>query len=44
MEEIKKLSPVEEAHNREILQVTENTIKAILWGTLIVALVQGALG
>jgi len=44
IEEIKKLSPLDEAHNQEILQVTENTIKATLWGTLIVALVQGVLG
>jgi predicted PurR-regulated permease PerM len=44
IEEIKKLSPLDEAHNQEILQVTENTIKATLWGTLIVALVQGILG
>ena len=44
IEEIKKLSPLDEVHNHEILEVTENTIKATLWGTLIVALVQGILG
>lgn len=44
IEEIKKLSPLDEAHNQEILLVTERTIKATLWSTLIVALVQGILG
>jgi predicted PurR-regulated permease PerM len=44
IDQIKKLSPMNEAHNQEILQVTESTIKATLWGTLIVALVQGILG
>lgn len=44
IEQITRLSPLDEAHNQEILQVTENTIKATLWGSLIVALVQGVLG
>jgi predicted PurR-regulated permease PerM len=44
IEEIKRLSPLDEAHNREIFQVSENTIKATLLGTLIAALVQGFLG
>jgi predicted PurR-regulated permease PerM len=42
--EIVKLSPLEAAHNEEILQETETTIKATLWGTVIVAFVQGILG
>ncbi len=42
--ELTKLSPLDETHNQEILRVTETTIKATLWGTLIVALVQGVLG
>jgi predicted PurR-regulated permease PerM len=44
IEEIKKLSPLDAAHNDEILQETEATIKATLWGTVIVAFVQGSLG
>jgi len=42
--EIMKLSPLEAAHNEEILRETETTIKATLWGTVIVAFVQGILG
>ena len=42
--EIMKLSPLEPSHNEMILQETEATIKATLWGTVIVAVVQGALG
>ncbi len=42
--EIKKLSPLDQAHNEEILRETEVTIKATLWGTVIVAFVQGILG
>lgn len=42
--EIKQLSPLEPAHNEEILRETELTIKATLWGTVVVAFVQGALG
>lgn len=42
--EIKQLSPLEPAHNEDILRETELTIKATLWGTVIVAFVQGALG
>jgi predicted PurR-regulated permease PerM len=42
--ELMKLSPLEAAHNQEILRETEATIKATLWGTVIVAFVQGALG
>lgn len=41
---IKQLSPLESAHNEEILRETETTIKATLWGTVIVAFAQGALG
>ena len=44
IEEIKKLSPLDAAHNEEIMRETENTIKATLWGTVIVAFVQGILG
>jgi len=44
IQEIKKLSPLEPAHNEEILRETELTIKATLWGTVVVAFVQGALG
>lgn len=42
--EIKKLSPLEAAHNEEILSEMEVTIKATLRGTLIVAIAQGVLG
>ncbi len=42
--EIMQLSPLEAAHNQEILRETETTIKATLWGTVIVAFVQGILG
>ena len=41
---IKGLSPLDPAHNDEILRETEVTIKATLWGTVIVAVAQGALG
>ena len=41
---IKGLSPLDPAHNDEILRETETTIKATLWGTVIVAVAQGALG
>lgn len=41
---IKELSPLEAAHNEEILGDVENTIKATLRGTVIVALIQGVLG
>lgn len=41
---IMQLSPLEAAHNEEILRETEVTIKATLWGTVIVAVVQGFLG
>jgi predicted PurR-regulated permease PerM len=44
IEAIKQLSPLDQAHNDEILRETEATIKATLWGTVIVAFVQGALG
>jgi predicted PurR-regulated permease PerM len=44
IEEIKRLSPLEAAHNEEIVRETELTIKATLWGTVVVAAVQGALG
>jgi len=44
IEEIKKLSPLDAAHNEEIFRETEVTIKATLWGTVIVAFVQGILG
>jgi predicted PurR-regulated permease PerM len=42
--ELMKLSPLEATHNQEILHEAEVTIKATLWGTVIVAFVQGALG
>ncbi len=41
---IKELSPLDPAHNDEILRETETTIKATLWGTVIVAVAQGTLG
>jgi len=41
---IKRLSPLDPAHNDEILRETEVTIKATLWGTVIVAFAQGSLG
>lgn len=41
---IKGLSPLDPAHNDEILRETEITIKATLWGTVIVAVAQGTLG
>lgn len=44
IEEIVRLSPLDAAHNQEILHETETTIKATLWGTVIVAVVQGLLG
>jgi predicted PurR-regulated permease PerM len=44
IEALKRLSPLDEAHNDEILKETEATIKATLWGTVIVACVQGTLG
>ena len=44
IEAIKRLSPLESAHNDEILRETETTIKATLWGTVIVAFAQGTLG
>jgi len=44
IEEVKKLSPLEESHNREILHEMEATIKATLRGTVVVAFVQGIMG
>jgi len=44
IEAIKGLSPLDAAHNEEIVRETEATIKATLWGTVIVAFVQGILG
>jgi predicted PurR-regulated permease PerM len=41
---IKGLSPLDPVHNDEILRETETTIKATLWGTVIVAVAQGTLG
>jgi predicted PurR-regulated permease PerM len=41
---IKGLSPLDPVHNDEILRETEITIKATLWGTVIVAVAQGTLG
>jgi predicted PurR-regulated permease PerM len=41
---IKQLSPLDASHNDEILRETETTIKATLWGTVIVAFAQGTLG
>lgn len=42
--ELKRLSPLDEAHNNMILGEMEATIKATLWGTVVVAFIQGALG
>jgi predicted PurR-regulated permease PerM len=42
--ELKKLSPLDEAHNAEILGEMEATIKATMWSTVVVAVVQGAMG
>jgi predicted PurR-regulated permease PerM len=42
--QLMKLSPLEGSHNDEILRMTEATIKATLWGTVIVAVIQGFLG
>ncbi len=44
IEEVKKLSPLDAAHNDEILQEMEATIKATMWSTVVVAIVQGTLG
>lgn len=44
IEEIKKLSPLDSAHNEAILQEMEATIKATMWSTVVVAIVQGAMG
>jgi predicted PurR-regulated permease PerM len=41
---IRELSPLDPAHNEEILGDVERTIKATLRGTVIVALIQGILG
>ena len=41
---VKALSPLDPAHNEEILGDVENTVKATLRGTIIVALIQGFLG
>jgi predicted PurR-regulated permease PerM len=41
---IKALSPLDPAHNDEILGDVEKTIKATLRGTVVVALIQGILG
>jgi len=42
--ELLKLSPLETAHNQEILHEAETTIKTTLWSTVIVTFVQGILG
>jgi predicted PurR-regulated permease PerM len=44
IEEVKKLSPLDAAHNEEILQEMEATIKATMWSTVVVAIVQGTMG
>ncbi|MGD0827267.1 MAG: AI-2E family transporter [Desulfobaccales bacterium] len=44
IDELMKLSPLEPSYNQTILRETEATIKATLWGTVIVAFVQGILG
>jgi predicted PurR-regulated permease PerM len=44
IEEVKKLSPLDAAHNQEILQEMEATIKATMWSTVVVAIVQGSMG
>lgn len=44
IDEVKKLSPLDAAHNEAILGEMESTIKATMWSTVVVAIVQGALG
>lgn len=44
IEAVKKLSPLDAAHNEEILGDVEATIKATLRGTVIVAFIQGIFG
>jgi len=44
IEEVKKLSPLDAVHNEEILREMESTIKATMWSTVVVAIVQGTLG
>ncbi|WP_449245184.1 AI-2E family transporter [Desulfobacca acetoxidans] len=44
IDEIKRLSPLDQAHNDEILGDVENTIRATIRGTVIVAIIQGILG
>ena len=41
---LKNLSPLDAAHNEDIVREMEVTIKATLWGTVIVAFIQGVLG
>lgn len=42
--ELKNLSPLDNAHNDMIFGEMEATIKATLWGTVVVAFIQGILG
>lgn len=42
--EVKKLSPLDTAHNEEIFREMEKTIKSTLWSTVVVAFIQGAVG
>ncbi|MDI6852408.1 MAG: AI-2E family transporter [Deltaproteobacteria bacterium] len=42
--EVKKLSPLDAAHNDEILGEMESVIKATMWSTVVVALIEGMLG
>jgi len=44
IEELKKLSPLDATHNEEILQDMESTIKATMWSTVVVAILQGTMG
>uniref|UniRef100_A0A7V4G816 AI-2E family transporter n=1 Tax=Desulfobacca acetoxidans TaxID=60893 RepID=A0A7V4G816_9BACT len=44
IEELKKLSPLDAQHNDMIFGEMEATIKATLWGTVVVAFIQGVLG
>jgi predicted PurR-regulated permease PerM len=44
IKELKKLSPLDARHNDMIFGEMEATIKATLWGTVVVAFIQGILG
>lgn len=44
IQEVKKLSPLDAAHNEEILGEMESVIKATMWSTVVVAVIEGILG